>query len=142
MPPRWPNGPSVTAARSITSPSCISAPASAWAWSSAASCCAARTGWPGRSRSCRCPAEGAQLIAKTICAVVTVVDPDLIVLGGGIGRAPGFAEAVTRELEQIAPVMPAIRVSALGTDAVVDGCLAAGTELAWGQVMTVLPTGP
>ena len=41
-------------------------------------------------------------------------------------RAPGFAEAVTQELEQIAPVMPAIRVSALGTDAVVDGCLAAG----------------
>ena len=85
-------------------------------------------------------AEEAQLIAKTICAVITVVDPDLIVLGGGIGRAPGFAEVVTRELERIAPVMPAIRVSALGTDAVVDGCLAASAELAWGQVMTVLPT--
>jgi len=85
-------------------------------------------------------AEEARLIAKTICAVVTVVDPDLIVLGGGIGRAPGFAEAVTKELEGITPVMPAIKVSALGTDAVVDGCLAAGTELAWGQVMTVLPT--
>jgi predicted NBD/HSP70 family sugar kinase len=85
-------------------------------------------------------AEEARLIAKTICAVVTVVDPDLIVLGGGIGRAPGFAEAVARELEGITPVMPAIRVSALGTDAVVDGCLAAGTELAWGRVMTVLPT--
>jgi len=38
--------------------------------------------------------------------------------------------------------MPAIKVSALGTDAVVDGCLAAGTELAWGRVMTVLPTAP
>ena len=61
-------------------------------------------------------------------------------VGGGIGRAPGFAEAVATELEGITPVMPAIKVSALGTDAVVDGCLAAGTELAWGQVMTVLPT--
>ena len=87
-------------------------------------------------------AEEARLIAKTICAVVTVVDPDLIVLGGGIGRAPGFAEAVTSELEGITPVMPDIKVSALGTDAVVDGCLAAGTELAWGQVMTVLPIAP
>ena len=47
-------------------------------------------------------------------------------LGGGIGRAPGFAESVTAELDQIAPVMPAIRVSALGTDAVTDGCLAGG----------------
>jgi len=36
--------------------------------------------------------------------------------------------------------MPVIRVSALGTDAVTDGCLAGGTELAWGRVMTVLPT--
>src|SRR6266699_4890732 len=96
----------------------------------------------GDARAMAVVAEEAQLIAKAICAVISVVDPDLIVLGGGIGRAPGFAEAVTRELEQIAPVMPAIRVSALGTDAVVDGCLAAGTELAWGQVMTVLPTGP
>ena len=64
----------------------------------------------------------------------------LLGIGGGIGRAPGFAESVTTELDQIAPVMPAIRVSALGTDAVTDGCLAAGTELAWGQVMTALPT--
>ena len=94
----------------------------------------------GDDRAGAVVAEEALLIAKTICAVVTVVDPDLIVLGGGVGRAPGFAEAVTRELEGIAPVMPAIRVSALGTDAVVDGCLAAGTELAWGRVMTVLPT--
>src|SRR6201994_176760 len=83
--------------------------------------------------------EGGGASCENGCAVVTVVDPDLIVLGGGIGRAPGFAEAVARELEGITPVMPAIRVSALGTDAVVDGCLAAGTELAWGRVMTVLP---
>ena len=94
----------------------------------------------GDERAMAVVAEEARLIAKTICAVITVVDPDLIVLGGGIGRAPGSAEVVTRELEHIAPVMPAIRVSALGTDAVTDGCLAAGTELAWGRVMTVPPT--
>ena len=87
-------------------------------------------------------AEEARLVAQTICAVITVVDPDLIVLGGGIGRAPGFAESVTAELDRIAPVLPAIRVSALGTDAVTDGCLVVGTELAWGQVMTALPTAP
>jgi predicted NBD/HSP70 family sugar kinase len=97
----------------------------------------------GDGRAQAIVAEEARLVAKTICAVITVVDPDLIVLGGGIGRAPGFAESVTTELDLIAPVMPAIRVSALGTDAVTDGCLAAGTELVWGQVMTALPTaGP
>jgi predicted NBD/HSP70 family sugar kinase len=96
----------------------------------------------GDQRAVAVVAEEARLVAKTITAVITVVDPDLIVLGGGIGRAPGFAEMVGEELERIAPVMPAIRVSALGTDAVVDGCLAAGTDLAWGQVMTALPTPP
>jgi predicted NBD/HSP70 family sugar kinase len=96
----------------------------------------------GDERAMAVVAEEARLVAQTICAVITVVDPDLIVLGGGIGRAPGFAEAVGAELEPIAPVMPAIRVSALGTDAVVDGCLAAGAGLAWGQVMTVLAAAP
>jgi predicted NBD/HSP70 family sugar kinase len=96
----------------------------------------------GDERAIAVVAEEARLIAQTICAVITVVDPHLIVLGGGIGRAPGFAEAVAAELEPIAPVMPDIKVSALGTDAVVDGCLSAGTELAWGRVMTVLPIAP
>jgi predicted NBD/HSP70 family sugar kinase len=96
----------------------------------------------GDERARAVVAEEASLVAKTICAVITVVDPDLVVLGGGIGRAPGFAEAVTAELDRIAPVMPSIRVSALGTDAVVDGCLSAGTELAWSRVMTGLAAAP
>src|ERR1700740_2456480 len=96
----------------------------------------------GDERAQAVVAEEARLVAKTICAVITVVDPDLIVLGGGIGRAPGFAESVTADPDGIAPFMPAISVSALGTDAVTDDCLAAGTELAWGQVMTALPTAP
>src|SRR5579863_1729273 len=94
----------------------------------------------GDERAAAVVAEEARLVARAVCAVITVVDPELIVLGGGIGRAPGFAEAVRRELEQIAPVLPAIRVSALGTDAVVDGCLTAGADLAWSRVMTGLPT--
>jgi predicted NBD/HSP70 family sugar kinase len=96
----------------------------------------------GDQRARSVVAEEARLVAKTVCAVITVVDPDLIVLGGGIGRAPGFAESVASELDRITPVMPAIRVSALGTDAVTDGCLSSGTGLAWGKVMTALPTAP
>jgi predicted NBD/HSP70 family sugar kinase len=92
----------------------------------------------GDVRAAAVVAEEARLIAKAIGVIVTVVDPEMIVLGGGIGQAPGFADLVRSELDRIAPVMPAIQVSALGTDAVVDGCLAAGAELAWGQVMMVL----
>ena len=62
-------------------------------------------------------------------------------VGGGVGQAPGFAAAVTGELRQIAPVMPEVKVSALGTDAVVDGCLAAGAELAWAELTVSIP-GP
>ena len=84
-------------------------------------------------------AEEAGLVARAVCAIVTVVDPELVVLGGGIGQAPGFAEAVTAELSKLAPVMPDVKVSALGTNAVVNGCLAAGTDLAWQQLASLVP---
>ena len=96
----------------------------------------------GDERAAGVVAEEAALMARVLCAVVTVVDPELIVLGGGVGQAPGFAAAVTVELRQIAPVMPDVRVSALGTDAVVDGCLAAGEELAWTQLTVSIPSTP
>ena len=92
----------------------------------------------GDQRAVAVVAEEARLAAKAICVVVTVVDPELIVLGGGIGRAPGFADLVCTELDKMAPVRPELLVSALGTDAVVDGCLAAGSELAWNRLVTLL----
>ena len=93
----------------------------------------------GDERAAAVVAEEAALVARVLCAVVTIVDPELIVLGGGIGQAPGFAAAVTEELRLVAPVMPEVRVSALGTDAVVDGCLASGAELAWAQLTAAPP---
>jgi hypothetical protein len=80
----------------------------------------------------------AELVARAVCAVITVVDPELVVLGGGIGQAPGFAGAVAAHLRNLAPVMPEVRVSALGTEAVVDGCLASGAELAWQRLTALL----
>jgi predicted NBD/HSP70 family sugar kinase len=88
----------------------------------------------GDARAAAVVAGEAELVARAVCAVVTVVDPELVVLGGGIGQAPGFAVAVTDQLRSLAPVMPDVRVSALGTEAVVDGCLASGAELAWQQL--------
>ncbi len=85
-------------------------------------------------------AHEASLIARAICSVVTVVDPELIVLGGGIGQADGFVDAVRTQLHRLAPVQPQLRVSALGVDAVVDGCLAAGVERAWSIITAVFPS--
>jgi predicted NBD/HSP70 family sugar kinase len=101
---------------------------------------AAATG--GDDRAAVIVATEARLVAKAICAIVTVVDPGLVILGGGIGQAPGFAAAVTAELGKISPVLPEIRVSALGTSAVVDGCLASGADLAWGRLTVQLAQAP
>jgi predicted NBD/HSP70 family sugar kinase len=92
----------------------------------------------GDARASGVVAEEARLVACAICCVIAVADPQLIVLGGGIGQAPGFAEAVTQSLRAVAPVLPEVKVSALGTDAVVDGCLAEGTGLAWRQLTSTL----
>lgn len=81
-------------------------------------------------------AAEAALVAHALTAIVAVVDPELIVLGGGIGRAPGFAEEVARELARVSPVVPDVHASALGEDAVVDGCLAVGSDQLWERVMS------
>ena len=76
----------------------------------------------------------AALIARAICAVIAVADPHLIVLGGGVGQADQFLDLVSERVAELAPVLPALRVSALGDDAVVDGCLAAGANRLWDRL--------
>lgn len=93
----------------------------------------------GDERAARVVADEAVLVAKAICSVIAVADPELVVLGGGIGQAAGFCDAVRHALQDLAPVQPELRVSALGVDAVVDGCLAAGSERAW-ELVTLRPT--
>src|SRR5262249_29647887 len=44
----------------------------------------------GDGRAERVVADEAVLVAKAVCAIVTVIDPELIVLGGGVSQAGGF----------------------------------------------------
>jgi predicted NBD/HSP70 family sugar kinase len=78
------------------------------------------------------------LIAKAVSAVAAVVDPELVVLGGGIGQATGLLDAVRHELRTLTPIQPELRVSALGDNAVVDGCLAAGIDRAWEIIIAAI----
>ena len=89
----------------------------------------------GDERARKIVAREAAFVANALAAVIAVVDPELIVLGGGIGRAPGFAEAVEAALGELAPVVPRVRPSALGDDAVVEGCLAVGGGRLWERVL-------
>jgi hypothetical protein len=70
-------------------------------------------------------------VARALVAIVAVVDPGLIVLRGGIGGAPGFAEEVHARLAELSPIVPEVRPSALGEDAVVGGSLAVGGDQLW-----------
>lgn len=79
--------------------------------------------------------EEALLVAKAVCSVIAVVDPELIVLGGGIGQAPGFLDAVVEQLRLLAPVMPEVKMSVLAADTVVAGCIAAGLDRAWQNLL-------
>lgn len=79
-------------------------------------------------------ADEARLVARAICSVVAVVDPEVVVLGGGIGKAAGLVDAVRTELARLAPFPVDLRVSALGAESVVEGCLASGLEQAWALV--------
>jgi predicted NBD/HSP70 family sugar kinase len=76
-------------------------------------------------------------VARALCSIIAVVDPNLIVLGGGIGKADGFVEAVRACLAELSPIGTEVRASALGVDSVVDGCLASGLDSAWASLTGV-----
>ncbi len=90
----------------------------------------------GDQRAQEVVAEQASIVARALAAIVAVVDPELIVLGGGIGRAPGFAEEVGAALARLSPVIPDVLPSALGENAVVDGCLAVGGDQLWERILS------
>jgi len=74
--------------------------------------------------------EGRRL-ALAVGSVAAILDPELVVLGGGIGRNLDLLrEPMARRLAQLAPLRPSIVVSHLGEDAVLRGAVATALDLA------------
>ena len=74
-------------------------------------------------------AEVVQLEARrlglAIAAVVPVLDPELVILGGGIGQNGDLLIApIERELDALSPFRPRLEVSVLGEEAVLHGAVA------------------
>lgn len=63
-------------------------------------------------------------LAIGLATVVSIVDPGLIVLGGGIGARPGIAEAVGRRIASMVVATCAVETSRLGSRAGLVGALA------------------
>lgn len=67
----------------------------------------------------------AQRLALGIASVAAVVDPELIILGGGIGSSGDLLiEPIDRELRRLSPFRPRLAVSRLGDGAVLQGAIA------------------
>jgi len=85
----------------------------------------------GDQRAERVVGQVAGHLARLVASIAAFLDPELIVLGGGIGRHLDLLERPTRAaLSQLTPMTPRLVVGALGADAVVRGALATGVQLA------------
>jgi predicted NBD/HSP70 family sugar kinase len=63
-------------------------------------------------------------LAEGAAAMVLAVDPQLLVIGGpNAAQAELFLEPFTRRLAELCPLVPEVRVSTLGQDAVLQGTL-------------------
>ena len=81
-------------------------------------------------------AEAARL-ALGIATIAPVLDPELVILGGGIGRNGDLLlEPIERELRALSLFRPRIVVSALGEDAVLHGAVATALETARDRVFS------
>ncbi len=78
----------------------------------------------------------ARRLAHGIAAISAVVDPELVVLGGGVGSGGGdlLLDPVARALRGISPFAPRLAVSSLGANAVLAGAAALGLHLALDRI--------
>ncbi|WP_186200118.1 ROK family transcriptional regulator [Burkholderia gladioli] len=86
----------------------------------------------GDERARACLAEQARQLAWGLAAIIPVLDPALVVLGGGIGLAgAALLPAIREQVAAWLPIpAPEFAISATGTDAVLLGAIVQGVERA------------
>jgi predicted NBD/HSP70 family sugar kinase len=84
----------------------------------------------------------AHLLALGIAAIAPVLDPEAVILGGGVGRSGDLlADRIERELHALSPFRPRILVSELGDEAVLAGAVATSLDEARREIFD-RPAGP
>jgi predicted NBD/HSP70 family sugar kinase len=72
----------------------------------------------------------AERLALVVAAVTTVLDPEAVVMGGGVGgELDLLREPMEARLQQLTPFRPRIVVSELGDEAVLLGALSSAIEV-------------
>ncbi|HVV20746.1 MAG TPA: ROK family protein [Pseudonocardiaceae bacterium] len=78
----------------------------------------------GDERALHAVHEEAGRLAFVIAAVAAVIDPELVVLGGGVGTNTDLLQApIERILSRTTPLVPRIVATELGEDAVLTGAI-------------------
>ena len=89
----------------------------------------------GDRRAARVVVAEAERIALAVAAVAAVVDPELVILGGGIGsNGDLLLEPVQRRLEAISPFRPRIEASVLREEATLHGAVSMALQAAQDQL--------
>ena len=80
--------------------------------------------------------EVADVFATAIAPVVLALNPDALVIGGGIARAGSLlTEAIQRRLDRLTLHSPRVELSTLAQDAVVTGAVQVAREDLWRRLL-------
>ena len=82
----------------------------------------------------RVVAQEVERVAMTIAAVSAVLDPELVILGGGVGSSPALLEPVRAKVGELSPFRPSIDVSVLREEATLYGSVSLALRAAHEQL--------
>jgi len=91
----------------------------------------------GSTRAAEVVAVEARRLASAVAAVAAVLDPELVVIGGGVGTGGGdlLVPQIADVLRGISPFTPQLAVSRLGSQGVLAGARALGMQLALDRLL-------
>jgi predicted NBD/HSP70 family sugar kinase len=91
----------------------------------------------GDARALDVVEQEARTLALGLGAIVPIVDPELVIVGGGLGHnCSVMLEPLRRELARISPFTPELVTSGLGSDAVLRGAVGSALDAGWDHVLT------
>ena len=82
----------------------------------------------GEAAAARTLDEAAGFLARALGAACALLDPELVLLGGSIGRRRGMLERVDTALRRIHPAPAPVRAETAGLEAALLGCAVLGAE--------------
>ncbi|HSR52453.1 MAG TPA: ROK family transcriptional regulator [Acidobacteriota bacterium] len=89
----------------------------------------------GRPEAQRLVEELSAYLGTSVANLCTIVDPTLVVFGGGIvGAGSHFLDAVRGVVSEMIPNLPRVAMSSLGSDVYLLGCIHSALRLAWDQL--------